>query len=66
MLINTIQDLQSTPATAERRAFLQALYNDMVTFDDAIYPDGYDSGLNPGDDGYVAPAFRQEWNAGAT
>lgn len=65
MLINTATDLQTAEPSAERTAFLQNLLNDYTTFDDAEYPEGYDRNLQPGDDGYVEPVLRQEWNAGA-
>jgi hypothetical protein len=65
MLINTVTDLQTAEPSAERTAFLQALLNDFVIFDDAEYPEGYDRELQEGDEGYVAPVPRQEWNAGA-
>lgn len=65
MLINTQADLQAAEAGPERTAFLQALLNDYVVFDDAAYPEGYDRELQEGDEGYVAPVLRQEWNAGA-
>jgi len=65
MLINTIQDLVSYEITPEKEAFLLAIYNDFITFDDAEYPEGYDRDLGPDDEGYVAPVLRQEWNAGA-
>jgi hypothetical protein len=65
MLINTPTDLQATEAGPERQAFLQALLNDFVAFDDAEYPEDYDHDLGPDDEGYVAPVLRQEWNAGA-
>ena len=65
MLINTATDLQTAEPSAERTAFLQNLLNDYITFDDAEYPEGYDRTLQEGDDGYVAPVIRQEWNAGA-
>ncbi len=65
MLINTVQDLQTTEPSHERTAFLEALLNDYVVFDDAVYPEGYDRELQEGDQGYVAPVLRQEWNAGA-
>jgi hypothetical protein len=65
MLINTPADFQAADAGPEQQAFLQALLNDYVTFDDAEYPEGYDRTLQEGDDGYVAPVLRQEWNAGA-
>lgn len=64
-IFNTIDDIQSAPSTPEKRAFLQALLNDFVTFDDAVYPEDYDSSLKPGDAGYVEPVIRKEWNAGA-
>jgi hypothetical protein len=64
LLINTAADLAST-AGPEQQAFLQALLNDFVVFDDAEYPEGYDRTLQAGDEGYVAPVLRQEWNAGA-
>ena len=41
------------------------MLNDYITFDDAVYPQDYDRNLQPGDDGYVAPVLRKEWNAGA-
>ncbi len=65
MLINTVSDLQTAEPSAERDAFLRAMLNDFVTFDDAEYPEGYDHMLGPGDDGYIEPAIRKEWNAGA-
>lgn len=64
-IINTPTDLQSTEAGPERTAFLQSLLNDFITFDDAEYPEGYDRTLQEGDEGYVAPVLRHEWNAGA-
>jgi hypothetical protein len=65
MLINTATDLQTVEPSAERTAFLTNLLNDYVIFDDAEYPEGYDRTLVEGDDGYVAPVIRTEWNAGA-
>jgi hypothetical protein len=65
MLINTIEDLASVDQTRERQAFLQALLNDYITFDDASYPADYDRLLTPSDAGYVVPVLRKEWNAGA-
>lgn len=65
MLINTIEDLQQADQSPERKAFLQAMYNDYVVFDDAEYPEDYDRTLVEGDDGYIAPVLRKEWNAGA-
>ena len=64
-IFNTAADLQAAPSTPEKQAFLQALLNNYVTFDDAEYPEGYDNTLKEGDDGYIAPVLRQEWNAGA-
>ena len=65
LIINAPADLAATDAGPERTAFLTALLNDYVAFDDAVYPEGYDRELQEGDDGYVAPVVRQEWNAGA-
>jgi hypothetical protein len=65
LIINTIDDLVNAQPSAERTAFLTSLLNDEITFDDAVYPEGYDQQLQPGDDGYVAPVIRKEWNAGA-
>jgi hypothetical protein len=65
MLINTIEDLQAATSSQEQSAFLTGLLNDYVTFDDAVYPEGYDRTLQEGDEGYVAPVIRREWNAGA-
>lgn len=65
MLINTATDLQTAEPSAERTAFLTNLLNDYVIFDDAPYPDGYDRTLVEGDEGYVVPVVRLEWNAGA-
>lgn len=64
-IFNTAADLESAPNTPEKQAFLQALLNDYTTFDDAEYPEGYDITLKEGDEGYVAPVLRQEWNVGA-
>jgi hypothetical protein len=65
MLVNTAHDLQTTEPSEERTAFLLAMLNDYITFDDAEYPEGYDRGLQEGDEGYIGPVLRQEWNAGA-
>ena len=65
LIINTPADLTATEANEERTAFLTSLLNDEITFDDAVYPEGYDHQLQPGDDGYIEPVIRKEWNAGA-
>ncbi len=65
MLINTATDLQEAPSSPEHTAFLTNLLNDYITFDDAGYPVDYDRTLVEGDDGFVAPVIRREWNAGA-
>lgn len=65
MLINTATDLQTAEPSAERTAFLTNMLNDYVIFDDAEYPQDYDRELQEGDDGYVTPVIRREWNAGA-
>ena len=65
MLINTATDLQTAEPSAERSAFLTNLLNDYIIFDDAEYPQDYDRELQEGDDGYVTPVIRREWNAGA-
>ena len=65
MLINTVTDLQEAGISAERTAFLTNLLNDYITFDDAPYPEGYDRTLVAGDEAYVVPVIRLEWNAGA-
>jgi hypothetical protein len=65
MLINTIEDLQAATDSHEQVAFLQTLLNDYVTFDDAVYPEDYDRSLQEGDEGYIAPVTRTEWNATA-
>lgn len=65
MLINTATDLQGAPSSPEHTTFLANLLNDYITFDDAEYPEGYDRNLADGDDGYVEPVIRSEWNAGA-
>jgi len=64
-IINTPSDLAAAEAGAERTAFLNSLLNDYIVFDDAAYPEGYDRNLKEGDEGYIAPVIRQEWNAGA-
>lgn len=66
LIINTPSDLVATEASDERTAFLNSLLNDYITFDDAVYPQDYDHNLQPGDDGYIAPVIRQEWNAGSS
>lgn len=65
LIINTPSDLVATEAGTERTAFLNSLLNDYITFDDAVYPQDYDRNLQAGDDGYIAPVVRHEWNAGA-
>jgi len=64
-IINNAADLASTPASDEHLAFLNGLLNDYTVFDDAEYPEGYDRTLVEGDEEYVEPAIRSEWNAGA-
>ena len=64
-IINTSADLKSAPSSPERTAFLQSLLNDYITFDDAEYPVIYNRTLVDGDEDYVTPVLRQEWNAGA-
>jgi len=64
-IFNTTADLQAAPNTPEKQAFLQALLNDYITFDDAEYPEGYDHTLKEDDDGYIAPILRRVWNANA-
>ena len=64
-IFNTAADLQAAPSTQEKQAFYQALLNDYIVFDDAEYPEGYDMMSKEGDEGYIAPVLRQEWNAGA-
>ena len=64
-IINTVADIQATKASPDHKAFLQALLNDYVTFDDAEYPENYDHSLKEGDDGFIASVLRKEWNAGA-
>jgi hypothetical protein len=65
MLINTATDLQGAPSSPEHTTFLVNLLNDFITFDDAEYPEGYDRTLEEGDEGFVVPVIRLEWNAGA-
>tara|TARA_R110000803_G_scaffold162440_1_gene226063 strand:+ start:443 stop:697 length:255 start_codon:yes stop_codon:yes gene_type:complete len=64
-IFNTVADFNAAPNTLEKQAFLQAMLDDYITFDDAEYPEEYDNNLREGDEGYVAPVFRKEWNAGA-
>ena len=64
-IFNTVADLQAAPNSPEKQAFLQAMLNDYITFDDAEYPEDYDNTLKEGDDDYVTPVLRQEWNSGA-
>ena len=64
-IINTPADLQNSANTEAKQRLLQNLFNDYVTFDDAEYPEGYDHMLKPGDEGYIEPVIRKEWNAGA-
>jgi hypothetical protein len=65
MLINNSTDLQNAETSTEHTAFLLNLLNDYTIFDDAVYPEDYDNNLKEGDDGYVVPVLRQEWNSGA-
>jgi hypothetical protein len=65
MLVNTVADLQQVESSAERTAFLQSLLNDYITYDDAVYPEGYNRTLQQGDNGYITPVLRKVWNAGA-
>lgn len=63
-IINTASDLNAAPDTAQKRAFLQSLLNNYIIFDDAEYPEDYDRNLRQGDEGYIEPVIRQEWNSG--
>jgi len=65
LIVNTPSDLAAAEVGTERTAFLNSLLNDYIVFDDAAYPEGYDRNLKEGDEGYIAPVIRQEWNAGA-
>lgn len=65
LIVNTSSDLAAAEAGTERTAFLNSLLNDYVAFDDAAYPEGYDRNLKEGDQGYIAPVIRLEWNSGA-
>lgn len=65
LIINTPADLAAAEAGIERTAFLTSLLNDYIVLDDAGYPEGYDRTLQEGDEGFVAPVIRQEWNATA-
>ena len=65
LIINTASDLTNATSSPERTAFLTALLNDYITFDDVEYPEGYDRTLRAGDTGFIAPVLRHEWNAGA-
>ena len=65
LIINTASDLTNATSSPERTAFLTALLNDYITFDDAEYAEGYDRKLQEGEEGYMAPVLRLEWNAAA-
>ena len=65
LIINTASDLTNATSSPERTAFLTALLNDDITFDDAEYAEGYDRKLQEGEEGYMAPVLRLEWNAAA-
>jgi hypothetical protein len=62
-IINTPADFQNSANTEAKQRLLQNLLNDYVTFDDAEYPEGYDDMLKPGNEGYIEPVIRREWNA---
>lgn len=64
LIINTASDLTNATSSPECTAFLTALLNDYITFDDAVYPEDYNRTLRAGDTGFIAPVFRHEWNAG--
>ena len=49
-IFNTVADPQAAPNSPEKQAFLQAMLNDYITFDDAEYPEDYDNTFKEGDD----------------
>jgi hypothetical protein len=58
--INTRADLDALVGTPEHAAFMGYLRGTMTRrVNAAVYPDQYDSSLQPGDEGYVAP----DWQA---
>jgi hypothetical protein len=62
---NTPSDLQSVPPDVELGAFLSALLNDYIAYDDAAYPENYNHSLKESDEEFIEPVIRREWNAAA-
>jgi len=50
-----LDSLKGTPAYDQFLEFLRGTLTNRVN--GQVYPDGYDSRLQPGDDGYLAPIF---------
>ncbi|NGZ66487.1 hypothetical protein G6Z92_05735 [Vibrio aestuarianus subsp. cardii] len=56
-IINSMRDAQSIRLTYDQAVSAATI---VVRYDDAEYPDDYDSALKDGDDGYVEPIWRFE------
>ena len=56
-IINSAQDAKSVELTYEQAVAAATI---TVRYDDAQYPDNYDTSLKEGDEGYVEPIWRFE------
>lgn len=56
-IINSAQDAKSVGLTYEQAVAAATI---TVRYDDAQYPDNYDTSLKEGDDGYIEPIWRFE------
>ena len=59
-IVQTAEDLaalQASDAPAYRAQLVSILGSSVIASNTAAYPDDYDSALEPGQDGYVAPIW---------
>lgn len=56
-IINSRSDFEASDFTRDQIIEMATI---TVRYDDAVYPDGYDSSLTEGDSGYIEPVWRFE------
>lgn len=62
-VIHTRADLDAIAGTPEHTEFMRYLKGSVTKrVNTAVYPEEYDSTLNEGDEGYVAPAWEEQEN----
>lgn len=56
-IINSRADFEASDFTRDQIIEMATI---TVRYDDAVYPDGYDTSLNDGDVGFIEPVWRFE------